>query len=219
MRDSDTPLTVSVDGKEKELTQMTCKDFYRTQLPRDTAPACRRKWASEHFYFSVAKWKEICRLPYEVSTSTKLQALQYRVMNRYVPTRKFLFDRKVVQSQQCLYCSQTDNICHFLYSCSSTLAFWEDIIEETNRKIGTELRLNNELVIFGQKRAGKLPNYIILIAKQYVMNRKLHGEPLSSNGLWAMVHKQYEVEKCIANQPGGNLKRFRKKWRRMNPDI
>ena len=126
-------------------------------------------------------------MPYEICTSTKLQALQYRILNRYVPTRKFVYDRKIVQSPQCRYCTHVDNINHFMYSCSETLDFWRAIIQDTNQKIGSRLCLNPELVIFGQRTAGKLENYLILIAKQYVMNRKLCGETLSTYGFWAKV--------------------------------
>ena len=69
-RNVDVPLTVAVGGTEIELRQMTCGAFYSTQLPKDAIPTCRRKWVAEHFHFSVAKWKEIYRLPYEISVSS-----------------------------------------------------------------------------------------------------------------------------------------------------
>ena len=212
----DAPLTVVVNDSETELTRMTCNKFYRTQLPKDVVPVCRRKWAAEQFDFSPDKWKEVCCLPYQITESTKFQALQYRIMNRYVPTRKFLFDRKIVESPQCLYCSHTDNIYHFLYNCNDTVAFWRQLVQETNQKIGGRLRLNPEIVIFGHRRVGKLANYIMLIAKQYVMNKKLNGEPLSTFGFWVKVRKQYEVDKCNAKQTGGKWEKFQRKWRRMN---
>ena len=214
-RDYCIPLIVDVRDSEIELARMTCTDFYHSQLPRDEEPACRTKWAADHFDFSALKWKEICRLPYEVSTSTKLQSLQYRIMNRYVPTQKFLYDRKIVQSAQCLYCTHPDNIYHFLYGCCKTLDFWKDMIQQTNQKIGSRLRLSPELVIFGQRRAGKLANYLLLIARQYVMNKKLYGEPLSTFGFWAKARKQYEVDHCSAKHATGKLESFRRKWGKM----
>ena len=214
----DVPLTVAVGGTEIELRQMTCSAFYSTQLPKDAIPMCRRKWVAEHFDFSAAKWKEIYRLPYEISASTKIQSLHYRIVNRYIPTRKFLYDRRIVQSPQCLYCTQPDNIYHFLYNCNTMSDFWRVVIEEINRKIGSRIRLNPELIIFGKRRAGKLVNYIILLAKQYIVNRKLNGEPLSTSGFWAKVRGQYEVDKCRAHQVGGNVDKFNGIWRRMRMD-
>ena len=194
---------------------MTCSHFYRTLLPRDVVPTCRRKWAEEYFAFPASRWKEICRLPYEVSASTKLQALQYRIINRYIPTRKFLHDRRIVESPRCLYCSQTDNINHFLYHCCETLNFWNIVIQEINRKMGSRLHISPETVIFGQKKDGVLANFLLLIGKQYVMNRKLNGQPISASGFWSSVNKYYEIEKCCATQLGGNAQRFKRKWRKL----
>ena len=136
-------------------------------------------------------------------------------MNRYVPTQKFLYDRKIVQSVQCFYCTHADNIHNFLYGCSKTLDFWKDMIQQTNQKIGSRLCLSPELVIFGQRRAGKLANYLILIAKQYVMNKELYGEPSSTSGFWVKARKQYEVDQCNAKHATGNLDSFRRKWGKM----
>ena len=84
-----------------------------------------------------------------------------------------------------------------------------------NRNVGSQVRLGPELVIFGHKKVGTIANYVILLAKQYIVNRKLKGGPLLVDMFWNLVHKQYEVDKCIATGPGKNANEFHRKWRRL----
>ena len=72
-----------------------------------------------------------------------------------------------------------------------------------------------ELVIFGSKALGILANLVIILAKQYIVNRKLKGEALSTYAFWIQVKRQYEVEKCIAFESGKNVVELQRKWRRL----
>ena len=44
-------------------------------------------------------------------------------------------------------------------------------------------KFNPELVIFGQRRAAKLENCIMLLERQYIMKMKLYDEALPAYGL------------------------------------
>ena len=208
---ADKKLSIRAVDSDIDIATAQSKHFYLAVIPSDVTPTCKVRWSGEHFNFEEERWKEIYRLPYEVSTSTKLQTLQYRIINRYVPTRKFLFDRKIIQSPQCYYCKEIDNLYHFLYDCLDTRRFWNDVMRVMNRNLGRQFRLSAELVLFGCKKLGVIANLLILLAKQYIVNKKLKCETLLTNVFWIHVKRQYEVEKCIVSKPGSCVNEFNRR--------
>ena len=211
---ADKKLSIRAVDSDIDIATAQSKHFYLAVIPSDVTPTCKVRWSGEHFNFEEERWKEIYRLPYEVSTSTKLQTLQYRIINRYVPTRKFLFDRKIIQSPQCYYCKEIDNLYHFLYDCLDTRRFWNDVMRVMNRNLGRQFRLSAELVLFGCKKLGVIANLLILLAKQYIVNKKLKCETLLTNVFWIHVRRQYEVEKCIVSKPGSRVNEFNRRWQK-----
>ena len=212
-RNFETELLLPVGDVEVDLVSATSKHFYLNLIQGSAIPTCRQRWEAEHFIFSENRWREIYRLPYEVTTSTKLQTLQYKVINRYVTTRKYLYNCKIIESPICLYCTQVDNLHHFLYGCEQTRIFWNEVIEELKRIFHARLRLGSELIIFGLRRVGSLSNYLILLGKQFIVNRKLKEETISTEVFWRSVKHQYKVDECIAAKSGMDMKRFHRKWR------
>ena len=78
-------------------------------------PTAQRRWEDEGF--NVQCWKRIYEIPYKCTSSTKLQSLQYRILHRYIPTRKLLCSRNVVGSKLCNRCFEVDNLQHFFFLC------------------------------------------------------------------------------------------------------
>ena len=93
-----------------EMTSVKCRDFY-AELIDKRAPTAQTKWVEEG-YTGIA-WTSVYEIPYKCCASTKLQSLQFRVLNRYIPTRKFLCTRNVVGSPLCLTCFEIDTLQHF----------------------------------------------------------------------------------------------------------
>ena len=90
MRSGDAEVRMT-DGSTIALKKATCKVLYKVLLPKATESRCLMKWAEKAFRFTAEQWSHIYLLPYNCCTSTKLQTLQYRIINRYIPTRKFLY--------------------------------------------------------------------------------------------------------------------------------
>ncbi len=59
---------------------------------------------------------------------TKLQSFQYRILHRTITCRKILYDMKLVDSPNCLYCNNIDDIKHFLLSGEKTRNFWQSFV-------------------------------------------------------------------------------------------
>ena len=86
----------------KASTITICNYEYFTERKCET-PVAIEKW--EDIYQTELEWKTIFRLPYTCTRETQLQALQYRIIHRYVPCKKWLCNIKVVTSDACERCN------------------------------------------------------------------------------------------------------------------
>ncbi len=71
--------------------------------------------------------------------SSKLQSFQYRILHRTITCRKKLYDMKLVDSPNCLYCNNIDDIKHFLLSCEKTRNVWQSFFLWWNRVSNTKI--------------------------------------------------------------------------------
>lgn len=69
------------------------------------------------------EWSDITRNIYRATRETKMQALHFRILNRFVPCNAFLKRIRVKGSASCDHCDGEDTILHFFYSCPRVAAF------------------------------------------------------------------------------------------------
>ena len=89
--------------------------------------------------------------------------------------------------------SEVKEICKLFDRNGTEISGMRDVMRVVNRNLGRKFRLSAELVLFGSKKSGVLVNLLILLAKQYIVNRKLKCEALLTNVFWIHVKRQYEV--------------------------
>ena len=57
-----------------------------------------------------------------------MQSLQYKIINRIVPCRKWLHGQKVIESPYCKkYNDKTDDIVHHFIECNNIKNFWQSL--------------------------------------------------------------------------------------------
>ena len=84
-----------------------------------------------------APFKQIC--------STKLQWFQVSIIHRLLPTKKYLYDIKAVDSPNCYFCCQEETIPHMLWSCPETFS----LIQQLNQRLSaTNTYTNNVEKLF-----------------------------------------------------------------------
>ncbi len=88
-------------------------------------PVALRKW--ENIIWTTSDWHQIFKLPYRCTRETQLQALQYRIIHRFLACKKWLCDISIVNSNMCDECNTVDTIEHYIFSCKSVKPFWSEI--------------------------------------------------------------------------------------------
>ena len=189
------------------IAQVQSRHFYSDEIKLKT-PKSVERW--EELGHTDMEWERIFLIPYRCTKSTKLQALQYRILHRYVPTKRYLYIRRLSESPQCLQCRGEDTLEHFLYQCSNVERIWIKIFSGLG--IATQNGLSH--VIFGILDERSSINLVILLVKQYIVSCKLSHDQIEPKfeGARATLnhHVQLEKHNAIVNNA---VKAFTDKWR------
>ena len=174
---------VFTDANKKILPIRYCKTrhFYNKQIENKT-PAAVHRW--EQRGLQPETWRRIFEIPYKCCTSTKLQSLHFRIIHRYIPTKRFLSTRGITGSQLCPHCFQVDDLEHFFFNCDLVKPLWDRVLPLLKSKF----RLANDFVcsktvLLGNPKVPPIVNLILLLTKQYIIKEKLGYEDIPELGL------------------------------------
>ena len=197
---------ICVNEREVCITEVHSWQLYR-HGKKSRKPKAVSRW-EELGYFNM-NWKTLFKIPYICTKSTRLQSTQFRLLNRYIPTRRYLSIRHLVDSPLCRDCGLEDTLEHFVYECSIVNYIWNKIFRDLN--VSSQNNVKN--VIFGIEEGRNAINLIILLVKQYIVqNKQLEDQVKPSyEGVRAMVEHHVRVEKHIA-LANGTLQAFTDKW-------
>ena len=188
--------------------------FIRTILLKsDVRPTAVAKWEE---CFNNLQWSEIFKRCVS-SKNVQLNWFQTRVVHRLLPTRKYLYDCKIVEDPTCTLCKQqTQSIRHLLWKCSKTQLFWTDFILTVRGKClhCNELNLTEELILFGCQSSvhtDEVFDFLLVLAKYYIYCSYLK-ETLPKMQTFIEVLKQRYTELKTIAVIEGQITRFEDKW-------
>ena len=107
-----TNFIVRSEQKDVSIINTSTKIVYQIIILRQyVQPTALDRWASD---FNIAEddWKNIFYQPYTCTRETTLQTLQYKIVHRIFPCRKWLHNLHVVDSPSCAKCNNLDNLIH-----------------------------------------------------------------------------------------------------------
>lgn len=106
-----------------------------------------------------------------------MQALQFKILHRILPCRKYLKTICVLPDDSCAFCSESGTIVHFLYECPETHVFWNKIAAWLHRAGAPDIsNLTAKEIVLGIPQVSpsvSLMNYIIIFTKYVIQHQKL----------------------------------------------
>ena len=145
-------LTTQWIGNEMKLwsyIQKGNKSVLSLMTEADALPASFQKWNK---LFDSLNWKKICYKTTNATNDTRLRWFQMRLLHRILPTGRYLFLRKIIDSPLCSFCKQKEEtIFQLFWRCTVIQSFWSNLqtlIKETCINC-THFELSEALVLFG----------------------------------------------------------------------
>ena len=173
-------LLIGYKTKTINLYSLTSKNIYGVLLDNLThVSKAKDKWCQQfpEEQFDGQKWSICYTMAFKASRETKIQSLQFKILHRIVPCKEYLFKRKGVDSPECEYCEQTDNLLHFFMECPRVAGFLNNAKRWTNNVLQyslEELDCRQFLLgLDGNDQNSKVKNFLALNIKFYIYRQRL----------------------------------------------
>ena len=178
------------------------KNIYVYMISKELTLNCITKWSGS--CTTVLQAKSIFLKLIKTTGDTKLRWFQYRLIHRSLPTQRFLYLRKIINSPICNLCHKEEQTLeHLFWECTIVKNFWTqiDLWMKSNFAHCANLNLSREFVIFGYDenvKADKAADIFILLAKFHIYVSKLNNSLPNLLAFINMAKQHYNVEKHIA---------------------
>ena len=167
--------------------------------------------------YNELNWSTIFLKCHKTTLDCQLKWFQLRIIYRILPTNRFLYLRKIVDSATCNLCLEEEQtILHLLWSCTFVCDFWKELQELLINKCVhiTNLSISEELVLFGVKKeiyTDGIFDFILLLAKYYIYTCKLNNVIPRVQVFHKYLKKRYVIEKYYYAITD-NIQLFENQW-------
>ncbi len=184
-------LSLNINNTTKPIQNIKCNEIYwhiiNHSVYTSTIPD---KWNKSLKYLKNynINWERIYYLSFKTTRETKIQSLQYRILNKTIQCNEWLYNLKIKQSKKCDLCNidETDSIKHYFIDCYKCKTFWSSLIQWWHYISNNKEKFNDNqiipLIMLGSPSIittlkENITNlhaldYILLQAKYYIYTKK-----------------------------------------------
>ncbi|MCG7876955.1 MAG: zinc-binding domain-containing protein [Candidatus Thiodiazotropha endolucinida] len=143
---------------------------------------------------------------------TKLKDFQFKINNRILATKSFLFKINKIDSNRCSFCElASESIKHLFVDCPKVKDFWDILKNWLQLNGNINLNITDKNIVFAWPHESDLISYLIIIAKYYIYKTKFKSKQLSIQGFCALLKQKFKNEQYIA-KINNTYDKFLKKW-------
>ena len=198
-----------------DIFQTTTKKIYdHLTYKRYVRPTALNKWLGV-FEIVEEDWKDIFKQPYFATRETKLQSLQYKIIHRIFPCKKWLHIQTVADTPYCDFCdNEVDDIVHYFFGCSTLNNLWSHLERWWNRTADYQVKVTPKHIIFGfyyDNESFSNVNYVLLLAKWYIKCQRYHERHIDFYSFLSVLKQHLLTEKYICTS-SNKMHLFNKKW-------
>ena len=141
-------------------------------------PIIHNRWLNQVGDINERQWENYNHVIQSVS-AVKLKDFQYKITNRILFTKSFLFKINKVDDNLCEYCKQyPESIYHLFVQCEKVTQFWNQLKVWSSSSLNMSLDLNERHILFSYQDMNQMRNYLFVIGKYYIYSNKFSGKDL-----------------------------------------
>ncbi len=204
------------NSSEVNLLTASTKNIYDILiLNKYVRPTALDKWQGI-YCIEENDCSDIFKLCYFCWRETKLKSLQFKIVHRILPCKKWLNDQKVINSPSCEMCKEekVDDMTHHFIEWSGLNNFWNVFENWWNRTATYLIQLSNKLIMFGiyyDNTFFKNVNFVILLAKWYIDIQVYLKRNINFFNFLIVLKNHLDTEKYIC-KCNGRLHTFNIQW-------
>lgn len=118
-------------------------------------------------------WEQVFQTLYKTTLDNKTRYFQFRLIYKYLETKKMLYIWGIESSPNCRFCQEEEEtIEHLFWYCSTAGLFWLEV-QKWLIKYNIQLNIDMFIVLLGnQTETEDIQNIIILLGKMFLFNSK-----------------------------------------------
>lgn len=192
-------MAIVVDNKMIDIKQVRCNQMYMLAIQRVIErPTCYYKWESS-YYYATFDWEIINIIPYQCTSETYLQSLQYKIIHRYFPCKANLHIWKIEDNNKCNYCNEVESLEHYFADCNTLQIFWQRLKAWFLRNFDFVINFKTLDILLGIPNYDKntdinILNFILLFAKNFIYSCKKNDIPVHFYNFQVKLKTQIEIE-------------------------
>jgi hypothetical protein len=169
----------------------------------------QEKWEKQlNTKISQKEWNCIYATPFEITSDSKIQWFQYRIVHKIIGTNSLLHKMKITNDPLCTFCKQYDEtIEHLFWECHFSKIIINSLfpvqsfsfVNKTNFLLGLSVKKSHAI------------NTIFILTKLYIYKCKMNKHVPSINGTKNYLKYEYDNLKSIATSKN-NLESFERDW-------
>merc|ERR1712074_110420 len=130
------------------------------------------------------------------TVESRLQSLQYKIINRISYHNYLIHKYGYIDSNKCDNCNMVETIEHKYYECNHIKQFWKDFATWWNAHFNDSIILSLDCIIFGYLVKTNIPlNYCIILGKYYInyMYQSSKSNNISVRNFLACLKRKLEI--------------------------
>ena len=214
-------LNIIPDGSHRELDSKVWyvlkkgnKFIQSLVLKSDATPTATQRWNRQ---FVGLDWVKIFSHCCKTTLDVQLRWFQMKLLHRLIPTEKYLYQCKIIESPLCGFCNtENQTIEHLFWHCERVRVFWNDVLALVNDKCQHvhNLNFNHNLILFGIAQNIKTDrglDLLILWAKYFIYKCKIQKKIPNLQGFHIFLKSRWNLEK-YASSINGTQGLFDRTW-------
>lgn len=177
----------------------TVKSIYACLVENNVSLKCIEKWEKS---LNIQIDSKMCfRTLYKTTYDSCLRWFQYRLLYQLLPTGRFLYLRKLIESPLCSFCKQTEEtLLHLFWDCPRVQNFWLDVQDwiRSNFRHCDNIQLSKELIFLGLKDnvvTDRIFDLFVLVAKYHIFTSKLKGHTPNINVFVKIIKSRFAADR------------------------
>ena len=181
-------------GKDKKGS----RTFYDILIDNNIPTPPSEKWIKELGDIQQDEWNTYNKIIKDIK-ETKLKEFQFKINNRILVTKSFLYKINKVEDGMCSFCNQhPETILHLFYYCEKVKTFWTDLKTWLEIKTNIIFQLNVKNLLFSKQAHNVLLNHLLLLAKYHIYRTKFFSNQINMENFIIYVRKKFKNEQYIA---------------------
>ena len=172
------------------------------------------KWENELGHINERDWNIYHSVVTDID-EIKLRDFQYKINNKILVTKSFLFKINKIDNDLCSYCKQyPESIAHLFLRCEKVKEFWGSLRTWLKHNCNIDLNLEDRNIIFSHQYRNSVENYLLVLGKYYIYKNKFSENNLNRQAFMSLLKKKFDSGKYIA-LIHDKLGKFVRKWSRL----